>query len=78
MTNGVEKRIIIKLTHEGAQKSNRKLSEPRGIPESKRRKKNCKAQKRKQTNRISKSSKAKVKKKVKRNFEKALDKQKRV
>ena len=33
LTKEVEKRIIIKLTHERAARAKRRLSEPRGIPE---------------------------------------------
>ena len=74
MTKEVEKRIIIKLTHERAARAKRRLSEPRGIPENLSKERVQRPSKEEAHNIISKLAK----KKIKRNFEKVLDKQKRV
>ena len=74
LTKRVEKRIIIKLTHERAARAKRRLSEPRGIPENLSKKASARLSKEKANNIIQKQAK----KKIKRNFEKVLDKCKRV
>ena len=61
MTKEVEKRIIIKLTHERAARAKRRLSEPRGIPENRSKKASARLSKEKANNIIQKQAKKKSK-----------------
>ena len=61
LTKRVEKRIIIKLTHERAARAKRRLSEPRGIPENLSKKASARLSKEKANNIIQKQAKKKSK-----------------